>query len=206
MDNGTNIQPHDSIEKRGKPIPSPFIVPKHPGLKSPLERFLEKNPVLAKEYEEMMKKVQGPDYQPITASEISTIDHLHESASFELTRSQQQGVYRGKTFVDYNKVMAEILALKLAADNQIKIANAYVEAIKSNKDEADTFYRAICAVIVKRITDEKERKEFIDSIKRVYNEYYAQQQTVVEQIKLEYPLVAKELKLSPPATDGESKE
>jgi hypothetical protein len=178
----------------------------HAGAKTATEKFLEKNPELAALHHEAMVKVHGPDYKPLNMTDLSNIETVHEYAAYELARSANENVLRGETFVKYMRIMLEILAFRLNADNSIRIAEGYADAIRNNKDEVDAFYKSVCAVIVQKISDEKSRKEFIESIKKLYDDYYTQQKAIVEQLQLEYPLASEKFKLSPQQNIGESKE
>lgn len=178
----------------------------HPSSQTATEKFLEKNPELAALHHEAMLKVHGPDYKPLNIADISTIETIHEYAAYELMRSANENVLRGETFVKYMRIMLEILAFRLNADNSIRIAEGYADAIRNNKDEVDAFYKSVCAVIVQKISEEKSRKEFIESIKKLYDDYYTQQKAVVEQLQLEYPLASEKFKLSPQHNIGEPKE
>lgn len=194
------------MEQDGSPIKkertdaecqSPFTVAKRPGRKTIYEKFLDKNPYLKKQYFTTLEKINGPDYGMYNESDIATIDDLLEYTIFELTRTKNEGTLRGRTFTDYNKAMREVMELKVAIDNSIKIADAYAEAIRNNKEEVDAFYKAICAVIVQKITDEPARKQFIEALKKLYEEYYIQQKLITEQPRPKNPEESREQDIQP---------
>jgi hypothetical protein len=182
---------------------SPFTVPAQKiGTKTIYEKFLDKNPQLKANYYASLAKATDPNSEPYNESDIATVDDLLEYTIFELTRTKNEGCLRGKTFTDYNKAMQEVMALKVAIDNSTKITAAYQEAIRNNKEEVDAFYMAICEVVVQKIKDDTERKEFIESLKKLYDEYYIQQKLIAEQLRLQPPEKPGEQKAQPSEPSG----
>ena len=171
----------------GPRTPSPFTVPKKGGARTVYEAYLDKNPQLKKRYLETLAKLDGPNPEPYNESDIANVDDLMEYTIFELTRSKNEGLLRGKTFTDYNRAMREVLELKVRIDNSMRIASAYAKAVEHNKEEVDAFYKGVCEVITQRITDEENRKQFIESVKKLYDEYYIQQKLIAERRGLQPP-------------------
>ena len=184
----------------------PFIPTTHRGFKSIFESFLEDHPLAAKQHHETMLKVHGPDYQPLKENDISKMEDVYEYACFEITRTQREGVLRGKTFVDYMNLLCKIFAVRTQVENSKLLAKAYAESIKSDKKETNAFYEIICELIILKVSDLNEQKEFITELKRLYDEYEKQQQEKIQRLTIEYPTLADELELPPTDIDGGTKE
>jgi hypothetical protein len=206
LDEKADAEQTNEIKKPRGSLKSLLSTSKHPGSQTATERFLEKYPEIAALHHETMLKVHGPDYKPLNIVDISTIETVHEYAAYELSRSADENVLRGNTFVKYMHAMLEILAFRLNADNSMRIAEGYADAIRNNKDEVDAFYQSVCVVIVQKISDENARKEFIEGIKKLYDEYYTKQQAAIEQLKLEYPLASEKFKFTEQPNIGRANE
>lgn len=198
-------------ETSKKEAPSPLLRPpftpiNHRGAKSVFESFLEDHPLAAKQHHETMLKIHGPDYQPLGENDISTMEDVYEYACFEITRTQREGVLRGRTFVDYINLLCKIFAIRTQVENSKLLAKAYAESIKSDKKETNAFYELICELIIQKVSDLNEQKTFITELKRLYDEYEKQQQEKIQRLTIEYPTLADELKLPSPDTDRGAKE
>jgi hypothetical protein len=160
----------------------PYMGPNHAGPKSPLEEHLINNAWAAQKHYETMILVQGKNYQPMTRGEISDIPSLHRYAAFEITRAKNEDMLRGQTFVDYGKLLLQILKAREEAIRADKIAFATIAAILEDRTEMTAFYKAVRELIVQFIPDETLRTQFAKELQKLYDEYYDRQRTTLEQL------------------------
>ena len=200
--NSDKPAPGSASEQGSTEQPIPYLPVPHPGPKSPLESHIEKNQYAAEKHEEAMKKVMGKDYKPMPTREISSIIQLHEQAAWEITRSHDEGVLRGRTFVDYADLLLRILKYREEQETTSLLAEAHARNILANTEEVKAFIRATCDIINTQIQDEAVRKAIIDGVIKLYEEFHAYQRASTEHHKAEYPSEAHRFELPPPQSGG----
>ena len=146
----------------------------HPnaGRKSMLSKYLEKNPALRLQ---MAKAAALPDSAELDYTDIETVDDLIEYACFELTRSKNEGLLRGKTFCEYAKAFASLFEMKKKLLHMERETCAVEETARRNREEIAAFVTVVFEAFTAVIEDSILRQKLSEKIKTLYEQYYPEQ-------------------------------
>lgn len=142
------------------------------GRKSLLQKYLDKNPKLR---EIMLKTVDQPDSAELEYSDIETVDELIEYACFELTRSKNENLLRGKTFCEYEKAFTHLFEVRAKLATMAQEALVKEELMRRDRTEADAFIKIVLESVASVIEDLTTRKKLSDTIQELYDRYYPEQ-------------------------------
>ena len=141
------------------------------GRKSLFEIYLDDNPELKRGVIEELEK-QGKSLAGYREGDIFTLDALILYFGYELTKAKNEGVLRGKTLTDYSKAFIDLHERKQRIEIKKREEELKNLVILRNREEVDSFMRAVCEAIKNVIADIETRKKLADEIKKLYDEYY----------------------------------
>ncbi len=139
------------------------------GRKSLLEIYLDKNPTLR---ELILKTQKAPDSAISEYADIQTVDDLIEYACFELTRSKNENLLRGKTFCEYEKAFTHLFEVKEKLIEMQKDAAVQEKVALRNREEVGAFMKITLEAVASVIEDLPTRKKISDKIQELYDGYY----------------------------------
>lgn len=144
-----------------------------PGRPTLFEQYLSRNPALQKAIDTAREKAGLGVGLELT--DIATIEDLIEYACFELTRSKNEDLLRGRTFVEYAKAFTQLFEAKerirqMKDEWELKRAKAL-----SDRTEVEAFMSIIYAAITSRVPDISIRKALSDEIQSLYDKHYPEE-------------------------------
>jgi len=142
------------------------------GRKSNISIFLDKNPALKAI---MLKTAAMPDGAEAEYTDIDSIDRLIEYACFELTRSKNENLLRGKTFCEYEKAFTHLLEMREKLIAMQRESDMKEKLALRNRDESTTFIKIVFEAIAGSVEDLALRKKLSDKVQELYDKYYPEQ-------------------------------
>lgn len=158
--------------KAKKEVPVPQDKPKHAGgRKSLITIMLDENPGFKKTLIENEQKI-ATDPESI-GKVIETLEDLFLYMQFELTRSRNTDLLRGKTLTEYSREFINVFkaiehSKELEADLRIKI-----ETARRNREEVEEFMKFAIDAIANKVQDINLRKDISQEIKNLYEKKYS---------------------------------
>lgn len=157
-------------------------------------QYLAKNPKL-KQAIDIAKTKQDSD--ELEFSDIAGIEDLIEYACFELTRSKNENLLRGKTFTEYAKAFTSLYETKAKLELLKKEWELRQAMEARDRQEIETFISVVLEAISKRIDDINIRKALSEEIQKIYDLRYSDGRDKSE------PEQGSDPKLLPPPPSGE---
>lgn len=145
------------------------------GRRSLLSVYLDKNRALK---EIFLKASALPDSAEQDFTDIKNIDDLIEYAGFELTRSKNENLLRGKTFCEYEKAFTHLFEMKAKLEVLQKDAEVRQLVERRNRDEVTAFMKIVFEAITDSVEDLPLRKKISDKIQELYDRYYPEPKPV----------------------------
>lgn len=133
-------------------------------------QYLAKNPELKRAVDIAKTKQDGEE---LDFTDIANIEDLIEYACFELTRSKNENLLRGKTFTEYAKAFTSLYETK----TRLELLKSEWELRKSiaerDRKESEMFMGVVLEAISKRIDDIAIKKALSEEIQRLYDLRYS---------------------------------
>lgn len=143
--------------------------PKHAGRPTLFAQYLAKNPDLKRAIDAAKT---ATDAQALEFTDIASIEDLIEYACFELTRSKNENLLRGRTFTEYARAFTGLFEAK----DKLRIAREEWDMKKQlalrDRTEIDAFMKIIYEAIANKIDDISLKKAISDEIQRLYDVHH----------------------------------
>lgn len=143
---------------------------KRSGPKTVTEKFLDKNPELKKMFVEGRAKDGKPELP--NGSDIAGLNDILEYLYYELTRTKDENLLRGKTLTEYGKLFETLCRLKVDIDKETAEIDAKCKKIINDRAEVETFMKIIYESLNDVIKDIPTKKELIEKIQKLYDKHY----------------------------------
>ena len=141
------------------------------GRKSLIEDYLHVNPAFKKSIEENDKKISSSE-DNLASQPIATLEDLYLYMQFELERSRNADLLRGKTLTEYSREFIACFKAIQDAKYKEKLNEVELETQKRNREEVEEFMKFTIEAITKKIEDINLRKEISQEIKNQYDKTY----------------------------------